>query len=618
MVSYFTTPEPTVLPRDDIKPEIAEGEVNLIAKAWVEDFNNAVSTSNAATFDGLFAQDSFWRDVITFTNDFRTIAKGNIRQAANDRLPIVEARNAKITTPLPAVARPFVDVAFIEVHFTFDTKTGPSIGVAKLIPVDDKKYAAYILFTFLDGVHGHQPQLGIHRARGEHNTKKSYDDIRAAELENPNPDVIIVGGGHNGLETAVHLNAMGVRTLVVDRYARVGDNWRLRYQSLSLHDPVWANHLAYMPFPANWPVFTPAGKLANWLEHYVEVFEINVWTSATVVPEKTRYSPESGNWTVTVLRGGKDERTFTVSHVVMCTGLGGGYPKLPKPFPGQDSFKRPIVHSSQHGTGAHWSGKEVLVVGACTSGHDVSLDFCNYGADVTMLQRSPTFVMTVKNGMPILNGTLFSEQGPPTEIADRVVESTPKLIAKLYHKRLIPQIAYLDQDLLSGLEKAGFKVTQGEDGSGFLMLALRKAGGYYFDTGCSGKIVSGNIKVKQGEIDHFTDYSVVFKDGSSLSPEIVVFATGYTGFPDTVAQVLGAEYSKILNHIWGLDREGELRGVARDCGIPKVYFVVGGLAAARFSSKITALQIVAERVGLFGERYTIEAQQHSKLARIHY
>ncbi|KAK9327658.1 hypothetical protein V1520DRAFT_348266 [Lipomyces starkeyi] len=494
MVAYVTAPAPTTLPSGKIKVNITEAEINSVAQNWLQDFNNAVSVGNAAEFDDLIAVDGFWRDVVAFTNDFRTIAKVNVRHAATDRLPVVHASNVKLTTPLPAFASPFPDVAFIEVHFTFETRTGPCVGVAKLIPVSETKYAAYVLFTILDGVHGYCPQIHANRAHGEHNTKDSYDAIRAEDVDNPNPDVIIIGGGHNGLETAVHLDSMGVKTLVVDRHARIGDNWRLRYQSLSLHDPVWAIHLAYMPFPPKWPVFTPAGKLANWLEHYAEVFEINVWTSSSVVAQKTYYDTDTGKWTVTILRGGREERTFTVSHVVMATGLGGGYPKLPPPFLGQKLFKKPIVHSSQHMTGAVWSGKKALVVGACTSGHDISLDLYNNGADVTMLQRSPTFVMTVKNGMPILNGTLFSEQGPPTEVADRIAESTPKLIAKLFHQRLMPTIAGLDADLLSGLAKAGFKTTAGEDGSGFLMLALQKAGGYYFDTGCSTQIVAGNIR----------------------------------------------------------------------------------------------------------------------------
>ncbi|KAK9234083.1 hypothetical protein V1525DRAFT_414198 [Lipomyces kononenkoae] len=617
MVSYVPTQPPTAFPKSEIRSDLSDTEINLIAANWLDEFNDAVSTANATAFDTLFAEEGFWRDVVAFTSDFRTIAKPNIGQAAIDRLPVVQANNAKLSTPVPALACPFPDVAFIEVHFTFDTKIGPGVGVVKLIPSDATKYGAYILFTYLDGVKGHTPQLGAYRKHGEHNTKDSYDDLRAQQLDNPQPDVLIVGGGHNGLETAVNLNALGVKTLVVDRFARIGDNWRLRYRSLSLHDPVWATYLPYLPFPPNWPIFTPAGKLANFLEHYAEVFELNVWTSSSVVPEKTHFDFDTSTWIVTVLRGGIQEYTFTVSHIVMATGLGGGYPKLPPPFAGQELFKKPIVHSSKYGTGADWSGKSALVVGACTSGHDISLDFYNNGADVTMLQRSPTFVMTVKNGMPILNGTLFSEQGPPTEVADRIAESTPKYIAKLFHQRLIPQIAQLDADLLNNLAKAGFKTTQGEDGSGFLMLALQRAGGYYFDTGASRNIASGNIKVKQGEIDYFSETSVVFKDGSTTSPDIVVFATGYTGFPDTVKQVLGAVYAKLLKPIWGLDAEGELRGVARDCGIPKVYFMVGGLAAARFASKIAALQIVAERDGLLGPRYTIEAQEHSKIAEVY-
>jgi cation diffusion facilitator CzcD-associated flavoprotein CzcO len=614
MVSYYTAPRPTALPRDEISPDLTSTEINLLATDWLSHLNTALTSTNAALFDDLISPEGFWRDIVAFTNDFRSIAKPNVRQAAADRLPIVKAKNAKLTTPLPSVARPFPDVAFLEVYFTFETAVGPSVGIAKLVPGAEGKYVAYILFTALDGIHGHPERVGHDRLRGAHNTTDSYDDLRIQEIESPEPEVIIVGGGHNGLELAARFKALGVKALVLDQYKRIGDNWRLRYRSLSLHDPVWANHLAYMPFPPNWPIFTPAGKLANWLEYYADVLELNVWTSSSVIPEQTHFNPTTKTWTVGVLRDGITH-TFTVSHVVMATGLGGGYPKLPPPFPGQSTFTKQIIHSSQHGTGSNWTGKSALVVGACTSAHDISLDFFNNGADVTMLQRSPTYVMSVKNGMPIVNGTLFSEVGPPTELADRIAESTPKLVAKLFHQRIIPQIAALDAELLDGLRAAGFKNTLGEDNSGFLMLALEKAGGYYFDTGASGHIANGNIKVKQGEIDHFTVDSVVFKDGSVQKPDIVVFATGFTGFKDTVSKVLGREYAEQLRTIWSLDAEGELKGTYRDCGIPNCYYMVGNLSAARFASKIVALQVLAERLGVFGERYSIEAQEHAKLSK---
>jgi cation diffusion facilitator CzcD-associated flavoprotein CzcO len=73
-----------------------------------------------------------------------------------------------------------------------------------------------------------------------------------------------------------------------------------------------------------------------------------------------------------IIRGDGSKRKFTVGHIVLATGLGGGSPKMPKPFEGQDTFTGKIVHSSKHGSGADWRGKQALVVGSCTSAHDVS------------------------------------------------------------------------------------------------------------------------------------------------------------------------------------------------------------------------------------------------------
>ena len=82
--------------------------------------------------------------------------------------------------------------------------------------------------------------------------------------------MLVVGGGQAGLSVAARLNALGVDTLIVDRHERIGDNWRLRYHSLTLHNEVHVNHLPLMPFPPTWPVFIPKDKLANWFESYVE------------------------------------------------------------------------------------------------------------------------------------------------------------------------------------------------------------------------------------------------------------------------------------------------------------------------------------------------------------
>ena len=93
---------------------------------------------------------------------------------------------------------------------------------------------------------------------------------KARAYADRDPAVLIVGGGQAGLAIAARLGQLGVDTLIVDRHERVGDNWRKRYHSLTLHNEVHVNHLPYMPFPPTWPVYIPKDKLANWFEAYVE------------------------------------------------------------------------------------------------------------------------------------------------------------------------------------------------------------------------------------------------------------------------------------------------------------------------------------------------------------
>ncbi|WVR05558.1 hypothetical protein IAU60_002577 [Kwoniella sp. DSM 27419] len=615
MATYLTLPSDLPSHEKGFKPgEDVHHQVHTIAQHWLSQVERAAVTNDHELFASLFVKNGFWRDILAFTNDYRSIRSGNIAKAAKARFPIVKARDFTFALKEPALEHPFPDVSFLSVHFDFQTETGPAYGIAALV-YEDKQWKAFTLFTLLEGIHGHTPLVGASRPRGSHNAKLSYDDRRSHEREfdDQDPSVLIVGGGHNGLAAAAQLNALGVSNLVIDTYKRVGDNWRLRYRSLSLHDPVYANHLPYYPFPENWPVYTPAGKLANFLESYVDVLEVNVWTESTLDNQKTKFNEKTQKWDVTILRtrNGKTEpRTFSVSHIVLATGLGGGKPKMPAPFPGQDEWSGRVVHSSKHTSGADWTGKKALVVGACTSAHDLCVDFAKNGADITMLQRSPTYVMSVDNGMEMLVSGLYGPKSPPTNLADRIAESNPKVVAKLFHKRIMPQIAKADSEMLEGLAKAGFKAWQGPEDSGFLMMALEKAGGYYFSTGGSEMINNGQIKVKQGEIASFdADSSITFKDGSKESYDIVVFATGYTGFPDTIRATVGEQYAETFNPVWGLDEEGEIRGVCRESNIPNFFFLVGNLSACRLSSKILALQILAQREGKFGERYTYAKQK---------
>ena len=146
---------------------------------------------------------------------------------------------------------------------------------------------------------GFEEQLGTARPRGQSYSRDfrgpNWLDLRksAAEYADRDPVVLVVGGGQAGLSIAARCKQLHLDTLIVDREARVGDNWRNRYHALTLHNQVQVNHLPYMPFPPNWPTYIPKDKLANWFEAYVDAMELNYWTSTEFAGGSLRRSTKA-------------------------------------------------------------------------------------------------------------------------------------------------------------------------------------------------------------------------------------------------------------------------------------------------------------------------------------
>ena len=132
------------------------------------------------------------------------------------------------------------------------------------------------------------------------------------------PYVLIIGGGQGGIALGARLRQLGVPTIIVEKNARPGDSWRNRYKSLCLHDPVWYDHLPYLPFPPNWPVFAPKDKIGDWLEMYTKIMELNYWTKTTC--KHASYDEATQEWTVVVDRDGA-EVTLKPKQLVLATGM---------------------------------------------------------------------------------------------------------------------------------------------------------------------------------------------------------------------------------------------------------------------------------------------------------
>ncbi len=361
------------------------------------------------------------------------------------------------------------------------------------------------------------------------------------------------------------------------------------------------DHLPYIPFPSHWPVFTPKDKLAEWFESYAKLLELNVWTQANL--ESAQWDEGKRQWTVEIERkkpdGTVEKRTLHPRHVIQATGHSGEM-SMPQ-IKGIEDFKGDrLCHSSQfRGARSDSKGKKGIVVGCCNSGHDISQDFYEKGYDVTIVQRSSTYVMSSKAGLDVLLAGLYEEGGPDTEDADLMFMSVPNAMLKSMHVDATKEIARRDADLLAGLEKAGFKLDNGPDDSGFFMKYFQRGGGYYIDVGASQLIIDGKVKVKQGqEITEVKPHGLLFADGTELEADEIVFATGYQNMRGTARKIFGDEIADKVKDVWGFDEEGELRTMWRRTGHPGFWFFGGNLALCRYFSRMLALQIKALDEGI--------------------
>ncbi|MDN6746515.1 MAG: NAD(P)/FAD-dependent oxidoreductase, partial [Brevibacterium sp.] len=428
----------------------------------------------------------------------------------------------------------------------------------------------------------------------------------------------VVGGGQGGIALGARLRQLGVPALVIDRWERPGDQWRSRYKSLCLHDPVWYDHLPYLKFPENWPVFAPKDKIADWLEFYTKVMEIPYWSSTTATSAK--FDEASGQWTVNVERNG-EKITLNPTHLVMATGM-SGKPNIPS-FPGADIFQGEQQHSSQHPGPDAYKGKKVVVIGSNNSAFDICGALYESDADVTMVQRSSTHIVKSDSLMDIGLGDLYSEKalanGMTTEKADLTFASLPYRIMPEFQIPLYEQMKERDRDFYQRMTDAGFDLDFGDDESGMFLKYLRRGSGYYIDVGSAELVADGKVKLAKGNVDHLTADSVVLEDGTELPADLVVYATGYGSMNGWVADLIDQETADKVGKCWGLGSdttkdpgpwEGEQRNMWKPTQQENLWFMGGNLHQSRHYSLYLGLQLKARYEGLETPVYGLQEVHH--------
>jgi cation diffusion facilitator CzcD-associated flavoprotein CzcO len=577
-------------------------DISASAENWLAEFERALAHPDASTLRALFHPESYWRDVLALSWNLQTL---NGIDAILRELPVLAGRAApghfRIDPAREAPRRvKRAGTETLEAIFSFETAHGRGHGIIRLIPDADDggQLKAWTLFTALEELKGFEEAVGSARPRGQSYSRDfrgpNWLDLRqaSAAYTDRDPTVLVVGGGQAGLAIAARCKQLSIDTLIVDREKRIGDNWRKRYHALTLHNQVQVNHLPYMPFPPNWPVYIPKDKLANWFESYVDAMELNFWTDTGF--ESGAYDTSAGRWSVVLQRGDGTRRTMHPRHVVMATGV-SGIANLPE-IPTLKNFAGTVLHSSRYSDGEDWKGKTAIVIGTGNSGHDIAQDLHSSGTRVTLVQRSPTLVTNIEPSAQLAyanynEGTL--------EDNDLIAASMPVKLTKKTHQMITEQSKQLDEDLLDGLKAVGFKLDYGEDDTGWQFKYLTRGGGYYFNVGCSDLVARREIALRQfSDIDSFIAEGARMKDGEVLAADLIMLATGYKPQEVLVQQLFGEDVATRVGPIWGYGDGQELRNMYARTGQPGLWFIAGSLAQCRINSKFLALQIKAIEQGL--------------------
>ncbi len=576
---------------------------------WLNALQSAIDSDSSAALAQLFESDAYWRNVLGLDWSIKTVS-GVAGISSTLLVDCQQAKPVNLTiddaaTPPRRVVRAGIDA--IEAFFLFDTEIGRGRGVVrlKLTGIDQQSTPgvsakAWTLLTALHELKGYEETIDQHRPTGQVHSRDfrgpNWLDQRqqSVAFTDREPAVLVIGAGQAGLSIAARLSQLGIDTLTIEKNARVGDNWRNRYHALTLHNQVHANHLPYMPFPPNWPVYIPKDKLANWMEHYAEAMELNIWTCSELLESK--FDQENQCWHARVKSADGNTRVLTPRHIVMATSV-SGTPSLPA-IPGLENFHGEVIHASAYRDGEDHSGKTALVIGMGTSGHDIAQDLASSGAEVTMVQRGSTMIVNIEPGAQ-LPYSLYHE-GPGLDECDLITAAMPFPLQRKSHVVFTATAKKQDEPLLAKLEQRGMQLDYGPDNTGWQFKYLTRGGGYYFNVGASEMIADGTIGLIQyTDIGGFDATGITLSENQRIEPDLIVLATGYLGMGTMVEKLFGAEVAARVGPIWGFDEEGlELRNMYCQTPQPGLWFIAGSFAQCRINSKYLGLQIKAVEEGL--------------------
>ena len=320
------------------------------------------------------------------------------------------------------------------------------------------------------------------------------------------PDVLVIGSGPAGLSSAAELVARGVTTTVLERGAGIGAAWSARYDALRFNTCRLHSALPGAPFPREYGQFPTRDQYVAYLRDYAERRGVRVEHGVEVTG---LHRAEGGGWRVTTSRGERHAQ-----HVVVATGV-FNRPK-PADWSGREDFGGTLLHAAGYRNATPFRDRDVLVVGAGSTGFEIAHDLATHGARRVRLsvRSAPNILLRIMGGLPAdLPVPLFLRL--PTAWVDRL-------------------LLFMQRRVIGDLSGHGLAApTEGP----LSQLFRRGAGTAIVDREVVDAIRAGDIEVVPAVVRLDAD-GAVLADGSSVDVDVIIEATGYsTGLADLVGHL---------------------------------------------------------------------------------
>lgn len=259
--------------------------------------------------------------------------------------------------------------------------------------------------------------------------------------------------------------------------------------------------------------------------------------------------------------------------------------------------------------------QSVVIVGSANTAFDILEDCHAAGLKTTMVVRSPTYVVPLEY---ICDKRSLGAYDLGVELGDKLFQTTPTAVDSQLGRGLFGLLASQEPTRYQALAAAGFPVIDSSHAEADLLHnLLERAGGHYVDTGGVNLIAEGKSSVKANvEPVTYTVSGLRLSDGSDLDTDAVIWCTGFAdkNVRETSAEILGGndqarDIASRLDATWGLDAEGEIRGMWKRHLNVENFWVMGGFTSQhRWHSRTLALQIKAAIEGILPPAYRATPQ----------